>query len=226
MAERKKMHEFITLLHLTDVRVAFWDGEPDAAVSIRKEVSLPELQTLLDDFVKEPDTVRQAIEDQLTSIIDYEGNFVDDFVEEMELKDRTGAPLQPRRKYWRVNPKKIKEGSEYTDETGNRFRVPGIILSANKYVMRTEGVIVEALLGQGDALDDYSHGLQDESVRAKQLANALMETEVQNKALGRKVIGEKDEEAAKIFERVFPCCNPPIYSLWPLKKNENNVDNQ
>jgi Big-like domain-containing protein len=220
---RQMNQEFITLLHLTDVRVAFWDGEPDAAVSIRKEVSLPELQTLLDDFVKEPETVRQAIEDQLTSIIDYEGNFVDDFVEEMELKDRTGAPLQPRRKYWRVNPKKIKEESEYTDETGNRFRVPGIILSANKYVMRTDGVIVEALLGQGDALDDYSHGLQDEAIRAKLLNHQLTESEIKKMALSMKIINEGNADLAKVFEQVYPCCQQQVFSLWPLKDDKKIV---
>jgi hypothetical protein len=208
---RQMNQEFITLLHLTDVRIAFWDGDPDPINSKRKEVPLFELQSLLDEFVKKPrhNEVRNAIINQLDSIFDYKGNEVTDFIEEVTPRD-SDEDLIPDRKYWRVNTEKE---SIYKDETGNKITVPGIIISSNKYVMRTDGVIVEALLGQGDALDAYSHGLQDEAVRSKQLSN--------NKdGVAIEIVKDKDAEAAKIFEQVFPCCKPPIFSLWPPKDND------
>jgi hypothetical protein len=82
--------------------------------------------------------------------------------------------------------------------------VPGIILSAMSNVLRTEGIIVEALLGEGDALDTYSHGLQDETVKAKILSNALLETEVKKNEMAMQIVKEKNSDAAKVFEQVFP----------------------
>jgi hypothetical protein len=181
---------------------------------MRREVPLADLDSLLNPCIKEEkkNEVLQAIIDQLNGIIDYQGNVVTDFIEEKILKNGEGNEV---RRYWRVNPK--SGGGKYTDETGNQITVQGLILSANKYVMRTDGVIVEALLGHGDALDAYSHGLQDETIRTKHLSN--------NKdSVALEIIKDKDAEAAKIFEQVFPRCKPTIFSLWPPKENIDNLE--
>jgi hypothetical protein len=39
--------------------------------------------------------------------------------------------------------------------------VPGIILEVNKNTLRTDSLIVDALLGQGEALDCYSMKVQE-----------------------------------------------------------------
>jgi hypothetical protein len=216
---RQMNQEYITLLHLVDVRVAFWDGDPNPAVSMRKEVPLADLDTLLNSCIKEEkrNEVRQAIIDQLNTIIDYQGNFVTDFVEESVLNNGEGNEV---RRYWRVNPK--SSGGRYTDETGNQIMAQGLIISANKYVLRTDGVIVEALLGLGDALDDYSHGLQDQAVKARELDNTLSQTEIDKNNLGITVVQQKDADSAKIFGQVFPCCKPQVFSLWPPKDNDKH----
>ncbi len=72
--------------------------------------------------------------------------------------------------------------------------------------MRTDGIIVEALLGQGDALDAYSHGLQDETVREKKMANDLALAKLQREQLAQKIVNTKDDGAAKLYEKIFPCC--------------------
>lgn len=62
--------------------------------------------------------------------------------------------------------------------TGFTVPVPGVILSVSRNVMRTDGVIVEALLGEGEALDGYARRLQEievarrESLAAKEAAEA------------------------------------------------------
>jgi hypothetical protein len=73
--------------------------------------------------------------------------------------------------------------------------------------MRTDGVIVEALLGQAEALDNYSKGLQEEAVEAKQIANRLAVAQLEREKLAQKIVKEKDTEAAEIFSQVFP---PPV----------------
>src|SRR5207247_5402942 len=105
-----------------------------------------------------------------------------------------------------------------------KIQVPGIIMSVTKNVLRTEGVIVASLLGYGNGLDSYSSDLQNEAVRAKELSNKLTEVEVNRINLGIKVVKDKDTESAKIFEQVFPCCKPEMFSLWPPEERMSACD--
>ena len=71
---------------------------------------------------------------------------------------------------------------------GKDIAVLGIPVRVDTRVMRTEGVIVEALLGQGNALDPYSMSLQEEAVRAKVLENKALEDVAAQALLGRTVV--------------------------------------
>ena len=87
--------------------------------------------------------------------------------------------------------------SRFQDETGNDFVVPGIIVNVDKNVLRTDGVIVEALLGQANALDNFSKGLQDEAVEERKLANERVQT-------GLEIAKDGPDDAADRFAKVFP----------------------
>ncbi len=194
---RQMNQEFIMLLHLVDVRVAFFNGFTESY----QEVSLSELDSLLEEVIVDQAKraeLKQAVIDELSNIYDYRDKH-HTFVEEKEIKDSSGTVIH---KYLRV---KKDYTSKYKDPvTGTEISVPGIILSANTHVLRTPGVIVEALLGQGDALDVYSHGLQDEAIESRELSNELTKTEVDKNRLGIKIIQDKDADAAKLFEQIFP----------------------
>ena len=129
---------------------------------------------------------------QLENIFDHEDER-HSFYEEVELNDGS--------RYLRT--KKGMTGT-YKDTAGTKIDVPGIILSVDKHVLRTDGIIVEALLGQAEGLDAYSRGLQEQTVMAKRLGNRLTELEVERGRLGAKLVETVDEEGAKVFERVFP----------------------
>jgi hypothetical protein len=208
---RQMNQEFITLLHLVDVRIAFFNGFGES----RREVALPQLDDLLEEVLVDAAKraeVRAAIVDQLSNIFDFE-DVHHGFVEQKTLKDRNGNDV-PNTAYLR-----IKKGytSTYRDPvTATEVTVPGIILAADKNVLRTDGVIVEALLGQGDALDVYSHGLQDTAVEAKRLSNALAEAEIEKKRLALRVIEGHDETASKLFEQIYPCCPQPVIAALPV----------
>jgi hypothetical protein len=129
------------------------------------------------------------------------------FVEREQLKDRTGQPL-PGTDYLRV---KKDYKSIYRDASANQITVPGIILAANKYTMRTEGIIVEALLGQGNGLDPYSLGLQGEAVRTRQLSNDQAELEAEKLRIALQIIREGNTAAAALFAQLFPPAPvPPV----------------
>ncbi len=81
---RQMNQEFITLLHLVDVRVAFFNGFPES----RREYPLTQLDDLLEEVVKdtEREKVRQGIIDELTNIFDYQDN-VSTAIEKKKLPD-------------------------------------------------------------------------------------------------------------------------------------------
>jgi hypothetical protein len=172
-----------------------------------KEVTLPELDALLEEVIvpEKRAEVRTDIIRQLSNIFDYKDRR-HQFVQEEPMRDHNGQII-PLSQYLRVRKDYT---STYLDEaTGTQIKVPGIILDASKYVLRTEGVIVEALLGQGDALDAYSHGLQDAAVREKNLANDRARAEIRKEQLALQIIESKDEEKAKLFAQLNP---PPSSS--------------
>jgi hypothetical protein len=174
------------------------------------------LELVIIDDISIRQKIRSSIIYQLQNIFDYNDEH-HQFVEEKILKDRRGNDINGS-EYLRVKKNYI---SIYQDPvTQAKIPVPGIILTAEKRILRTEGVIVEALLGQASALDPYSEGLQTHAVREKELNNELKRTEIERNRLATKIIKEKDRNSAEIFEKVFPCCKPSIFSLWPPKDEE------
>jgi hypothetical protein len=96
--------------------------------------------------------------------------------------------------------------STYTDpiDNHNTFTVPGIIVNVGRSVMRTEGVIVDALLGRGEALDDYSKGLQAAAITQRNLANDQQQAENDKAQLAIAIVKAKDADEANVFAQVYP----------------------
>ncbi|HEY9438403.1 MAG TPA: hypothetical protein VIS29_07090 [Streptomyces sp.] len=182
-AFRQMNQEHVTILHLVDVRVAFWNGYGESV----REVPLSGLDQLLSAYIKperRPD-LRKIVLEQLSTIFDYK----DTLVQPPMVEDRE-IGTNDRYLRWR------KISSTYQDETGNKFTVPGVITNVDKIVMRTDGVIVDAVLGQGEALDIYSNGLQTQAVRQRDLDNS-------REALGQKIVTDADNPKAKIYKDIF-----------------------
>ena len=160
---RQMNQQFVTVLHLVDMRVAFFNGYAES----RRERPVSQVDDLIDEVVVNNAARRQEVKDaiiaELESIFDYQDN-IHSIIEERVLTDASGTPLGD--KYMRVRRNVV---SQYQDPTtGFQVEVPGIIQSVNTSVLRTEGVIVEALLGQGEALDEYAKDLQALEVRRRE----------------------------------------------------------
>jgi hypothetical protein len=189
---RQMNQEYISILHLVDVRLAFFNGFAES----RREVALHDIDSLLDSVVipSAKATVRDTIISELQTIFDYQDK-IQSIVEDRALPGG-GSYLRVR-----------KDLNTTVTVGDDALSVLGIPLRVDTRVMRTEGVIVEALLGQGNALDPYSAGLQDESVRAKVLANDLTVAQTKRETLAQTVVNDGSEPGAKLFAEVFPCCN-------------------
>ncbi|MFF4403238.1 hypothetical protein ACFY2W_26985 [Streptomyces sp. NPDC001262] len=181
---RQVNQEHISLLHLIDVRIGFWNGYGESV----QEVPLSGLDGLLETYVQQGKRaeLRAMVLEQLSAIFDYK----DELVQPPMVEERAIGTNDTYLRWRRTT-------STYTDETGNAISVPGIIMNADKIVLRTDGIIVDALLGQGDALDDYSAGLQSNAVRQRTLAN-------DRESLGQKLVNDSDSIKANIYKEIFP----------------------
>ena len=199
---RQMNQEFISLLTLADVRVAFFNGYAEK----RKEVPLPELDSLLEEYIvddeEKRDLIKKDIEDALKNILDYQGNLHSDFIEERVIGDD---------KYNRVKTELLSVFKDPVTET--EIAVPGIILSAMKNVLRTEGVIVEALLGEGQALDTYATRLQELEVSRREAEIARESAEAQRAELLNQLVQDCDNDRAKLLSRLTCPCGPERAAL-------------
>jgi hypothetical protein len=104
--------------------------------------------------------------------------------------------------YFRVNPDAV---STYAPAPGAPpVTVPGVIMAADSHLMRTDGVVVDTFLGLGNALDDYSVGVQVQEVRASQLANDRMQAEIDRVNLAMQIIESGDTTKAQLYQQLFP----------------------
>ena len=190
---RQMNQAFISFIHLTDVRIGFFNGLRES----RTEVPLSDLQSLLTSVVDPAhhEDVSKAILDQLSHIRSHDGTAKsvvettivgpdDTFVSfDTELEDRFTDP-----------------------ENGAEYKLPGVILAVNRYAMRTEGVIVESILGEGDALDTYAQSLQANEVARRQAEARSLTADAERAELTNRIVSDNDASRASILEKVIcPC---------------------
>ena len=214
---RQMNQEFHSLLHLTDIRVAFDNGFPGSM----REYSLYELGDMVEAFMNPStptgDNTLQDLEGIVMSeygpdkVFDYQGD-------PRQLVERITIPAtQPGQadyEYLRVIPARKDPSSgihvgrgkyvmrEETEAQQEDVRhLDGVIISARRLTMRTDGVIVESLLGKAPALDLYALDTQQEVVRSRRLENDQHHAglEIIDKLLGK---GEF-EEAADAYRNMF-----------------------
>src|SRR4051812_5713433 len=73
---------------------------------------------------------------------------------------------------------KVSIGKTNSGEDRAPILIDGIILSVTSRMLQTNNVIIDALLGQGDALDDYNVHLQSAAVDKANLANSAQQLAV------------------------------------------------
>ena len=64
-----------------------------------------------------------------------------------------------------------EDSSTFEKQGAFQFTVPGVIFIWESNVIRTDGIITEALLGQGEALDSYGQNLQSQDIAWRQAKN-------------------------------------------------------
>ncbi|WP_193162386.1 hypothetical protein [Microbulbifer hainanensis] len=172
---RELNQEYITKLHLKDVRVAFTNGRRDSW----REVPISGLLGFLQEFVVEQKIpqVARAILKMAGFIADREDVMVPT-LERVNLVDHgtrieiAPATLDGNGEFPVPTPTsyyRFKTGPLHQEDASNP--VDGVLLNDSRITMRTDSVIVEALLGQADALDEYAMSIQRAAANKETLAN-------------------------------------------------------
>ncbi|MFE6489468.1 hypothetical protein ACFVGN_41980 [Streptomyces sp. NPDC057757] len=188
---RQMNQEYAAVLHLVDVRVAFFSGHSES----REEVPLAEMNSLLERVLKNAGSVT-AVGEQILALItatrDLAGNTHAGFV---RTRTPDGTDLAPA-----INP---AHTSDYTTPDGRTITLPGIITAAEHHVMRTDGITVDAFLGEGQGLDTYSLGLQEQALRSQAADNLLKEREADRLQMALEIARDGDTRRAEAFRTLF-----------------------
>lgn len=216
---RQMNQQHITLIHLTDVRVAHYTEDlrlnaegspvrrPDGSLDIvpgYNEVPLPDLGRLLSSAISQPyrQLVRDTVVNVLSGIPDHQDT-LRTVVETAVPKDAQDNPV-PAAAYLRM-PRNLR--STYTDsQSQQKLTVPGIILAHDEIVMRTDGVIVDAILGQGEGLDAFAGGMQEATIEERKLDNAGRQQRLD-------LVETPDEAKLNAWGRTHPLPPPAALSV-------------
>jgi len=171
---RELNQTYITKLHLKDIRVAFTNGRYNSW----REVPLSGLRQLLREVLqpREVDRIAQRILKVAGIVFDHS---------DMAIFTLDKVNIASNGSSVTVERAALGPDGEFpppTDLSYYRFRrgplnqsgsnpVDGVLLSTSEITMRTDSVIVEALLGQADALDSYAMESQEAAAGARTLAN-------------------------------------------------------
>ncbi len=229
---RQLNQEYLTLLHITDVKVAFGNGLDEDYL----EVPLHNLDSLLERYINpgmmplknqtegsnSGQSYRGYIKEQILDAFqhthDYNGKFFN-ITEEVLDPNNPNMPTgiyrfvrKPYKDYCldlvKKDPVDLKDKFPDIDK-GLDHDVEGIIIGKERVIMRTDALIVESLLGQGMALDGFALQMQEQTAREKVLENEKVQ-------LALDIISQKNltPEQAKLAADLYY----KIFGLTPMKQ--------
>lgn len=226
---RELIQEFHSIFHLVDVRVAFYNGyggslREYALYEIDKLVEEYMNSTIIIDgnTYTTVDYIKSLVLEAYgeNKIFDYQGEPRQLVEEKSILVDNdtstyyTYLRVIPPRKEWDAQSQKytfygqqeyvtreekITDG-EVTQAKDVRY-VDGVILSAKQFTMKTDGVIVESLLGEAAALDDYALNTQVEVLKSQQLEND--KTQMGLTIIENLINAGDNDRAVEAYEKFF-----------------------
>lgn len=201
-AFRELLQEYFTITYLKDVSIGFTQGYPGDG----QQEFLSGMPQLLRSVIKPEyvDDVQKAILTELCAVRDFEDNlnvFVGRVVDEIpdfeSVIDEIPDPNIQRNPAKTIKRYYFRKRKGLEQEWKGR-KVNGIILDTKSRILKTDAIIVEALLGQGEGLDCYNQRLQDAAANRANLENIAKEQAI-NIIEGI----EGSIEKAKMYKSIF-----------------------
>jgi hypothetical protein len=198
---RQMMQEYVCLTYLSNIKIVFTNGYLEST----QVVSLEDLDSLLDTYVHDTQSVKRQILKHYCQVLNYNDERKD-FLEEIGVKlgECVGESFEDR--FYRIR-RKLED--TYTSG-GLKITIPrGVILTAQSYILETAGVVADAFLGQGEALDCFNTKMQDAEAIRRNLDNL----EVLQRLQLIEDLGDPNRKA-EMYKRVYGnCCDTPQTQL-------------
>jgi hypothetical protein len=184
---RELNQRYVTKVHLIEVKIAFTNGTPGTW----REVPISGLRRLLGEKLQEwskVDEVATEILGLIGVVFDKDETPVS-VLEKVTLKEHGDAweradakrdanghfPAPTPDVYYRFKRGPLAQDADQT--------VPGVVVVDDDVVLRTDGLVVEGLLGEADALDEYAMISQKADAETKALQN--VRADIVNRGLNK-----------------------------------------
>jgi len=196
---RQLLQQYVSITYLSNIKIVFCNGYKESL----RVVDVEELDILLEDLIVQSrrNDVRRAILRNYLTIRNYKGEskeFVELVRNTTEACDELGIDKDETERFWSVK-RDITDTWRADENSELEITVPGPILNVATHTLRTSSVVVDAMLGQGEALDSFGLRIQDAAATNRQLENveALqqvgiiqgIEDPIQRAEMYRKVFG-------------------------------------
>jgi hypothetical protein len=209
---RELNQSYDTYVVLRDIQVAFYNGNP-GSVEI---VPLSELGRLISSHVDpaRADEVARAVLSLCAQRLDANGDLVttlevgtnpDGVVYDWQPARLQGnGELQFRGDVLSSDVRwRFRQGALSTDPDGHVLR--GVIMNRSNIVLRTDNLVVEALLGQADALDPYASALQALDLRDRNAQTDAREAETRHDTDALDLVGAQPaNQRIDAWQKLFP----------------------
>ena len=197
---RQLLQQYVTITYLSNIKVAFCNGYEESL----RVVDLEELDILLEDTIQPGmiEQVRQTILKHYCTIFNYRDEAIP-FVEKVTYNIGECVDLNEEETFWRIRKNIIDTWQ--ADEGGLEIKVKGPILNVTTHTLKTSSAVVDAFLGQGEALDCYNMRIQDADAIKSQISNIELLQQLET-------IQNIDDPAqrAELYKKVFgACCDTP-----------------
>ena len=160
---RQLLQEYVSITYLSNIRIVFTNGYMES----NRVIDLEDLNSLLEDIIEpaQVDIVKRDILKSYCKILNYKDIDID-FIEEKTVNYGECFGLKEVEKFWRR-----KQVTDSYTAGGLEIKVPGVILDVQKTILKTDSIIADAILGQGEALDCYGIKVQDAAAVGENLKN-------------------------------------------------------
>lgn len=205
---RQLTQEYLTVLHLTDIRIGYYDPNPGSF----RVVGLAQLDSLLDQVVVDSAEVKlatkQAIVNQVLGLVALgQGTARDAMVTCSSKSTGMAVDLSSVQagevtddQVFSVNPR-CDTDVWYTETRS--VRVSGLAMASTSVQLRTDNVVAEAVIGRGIGLDAFALGLQAQQLQRSQLDNELLKAEAEKLRLANEIVANGDTAKAALYAQIF-----------------------
>ncbi|MEU6371165.1 hypothetical protein ABZ876_37140 [Streptomyces sp. NPDC046931] len=225
---RELNQTYETHVVLRDIKVAFYNGRAGSA----EVVPLPDLRRLITRHFPPGRHAQVAafVLGLCAERLDADGNPVavlqkgerrdgrhytwqDAALDDNGDLDFDGDPLSPK-VHWRFKPGALTPGA--------RRQIRGLITDTSEIVLRTDNIVVEALLGEADALDPYASALQALDLESRQADTAWRIADTRRLTDALALVSDLAPEKDKIdaWTKIFP--ETPEIEVVPVAAVSND----